>query len=372
MKTPKILIATPGLNKPMGPFVKNYIENLPFEKIVLFGGFVPYFYMGTSLRKQKITRYFLAAISLMNHKRLQKIIKKRFKKILLKEKIDCVVGDFLVTGAAVREVCEELKIPIVANVLGYEIHKKDVLESNTAIYSKLGKYNSFVIPVAKNMVPKLKNLGFSDEQIVYSPIGAKEDFFKISPSYESYQFLAIGRFAETKSPQISIKAFAKVLEKFPHAKFVFAGDGELFEECQQLIEELQLSDKIDLVGWIDQETQMKLLSESTVFIQHSVTAENGDAEGTPVAIIEASAAGLPVVSTKHGGIIDTIIDGETGFLVDEHDLDSMAEKMIFLLENPNVIKEFGQRGKEFIRANFSLDKHLNDVSQTIIKSLNSR
>lgn len=371
MKKPKILIATPGLNKPMGPFVRNYIENLPFEKTVLFGGFVPYFYMGTSLRQQKIIRYFFTVLSLMSHKRLQKIIKKRFKNILLKEKIECVVGDYLVTGAAIREVCEELNIPIVANVLGYEIHKDDVLKGNTDIYSKLAGYNSFVIPVAKNMIPKLKNLGFSDKQIIYSPIGAKEDFFKITPSYESFQFLAIGRFTDTKSPQTSIKAFAKVLEKFPQAKFVFAGHGELFDECEQLIKDLRIGDKINLVGWIDQEKQIKLFSESAVFIQHSVTAKNGDAEGTPVVIIEASAAGLPVVSTKHGGISDTIIDGQTGFLVEEHNLDSMVEKMIFLLENQNTMKEFGQKGKEFIRENFSLEKHLNDVTQTIIKSTNS-
>lgn len=371
MKKPKILIATPGLNKPMGPFVRNYIENLPFEKVVLFGGFVPYFYMGTSLRKQKITRYFFTALSLMNNKRLQKIIRKRFKKILLKEKIDCVIGDYLVTGAAVREVCEELNIPIVANVLGYEINKEDVLKGNTNNYSKLAKYKSLVIPVAKNMIPKLKNLGFRDEQIIYSPIGAKEDFFRITPSYDSYRFLAIGRFTDTKSPQTSIKAFAKILEKFPQARFVFAGHGELYDECKQLIKDLQISDKIDLVGWIDQEEQIKLFRESAIFVQHSVTANNGDAEGTPVVIIEASAAGLPVVSTKHGGIVDTIIDGQTGFLVEEHDLDSMVEKMIFLLEDQNVMKELGQKGKEFIRENFSLNKHLNDVSQTILKITNS-
>jgi len=60
MKNLKILIVTPGRNKPMGPFVRNYIEKLPFEKNVFFGGFIPYFYLGTSLRKQKIIRYYLS------------------------------------------------------------------------------------------------------------------------------------------------------------------------------------------------------------------------------------------------------------------------------------------------------------------------
>lgn len=371
MKNPKILIVTPGLNKPMGPFVRNYIDKLPFEKVVLFGGFVPYFYLNTSLRKQKLIRYLFTILSLMNQKRLEKIIKKRFKKILLKEKIDCVVADYLNTGGAVKSICEELNIPIVSNVLGYEINKKDVLDGNKENYSNLANYKSFVIPVAKNMIPKLKNFGFRDEQILYSPIGANEDFFKITPAYNAFQFLAIGRFTATKAPQISIEAFAKVLKKFPQAKMIFAGHGELIEDCKQLIENLQIGDRIELVGWINQEEQLDLLSKSSIFIQHSVTAANGDAEGTPVAIIEASAAGLPVVSTKHSGIVDTIIDGKTGFLVEEHDLDSMAEKMIFLLENQNIMKEFGQSGKEFIRQNFSLNKHLDDVTKTILKAVKS-
>lgn len=369
MKNLKILIVTPGLNKPMGPFVKNYIDKLPFEKVVLFGGFVPYFYLNTSLKRQKIVRYLFTVLSLMNQKRLEILIKKRFKKILLKERVDCVVADYLNTGAAVKSICEELNIPIVANVLGYEINKKDVVNGNTKNYESLANYNSYVIPVAKNMIPKLKNFGFEDEQIIYSPIGAKEDFFKINPAYDAYQFLAIGRFTATKAPQISIKAFAKVLQKFPQAKLVFAGDGELFEECKTLIEELQIGDRVELVGWINQEEQLELFRKSSVFIQHSVTAANGDAEGTPVVIIEASAAGLPVISTKHSGIIDTVIDGKTGFLVDEHDLDSMAEKMIVLLENQNIMREFGDSGKEFIHQNFSLKKHLDTVTQTILKAV---
>ena len=369
MKNPKILIVTPGLNKPMGPFIRNYIDKLPFEKVVLFGGFVPYFYLNTSLRKQKLTRYFFTALSLMNQQRLQKIIKKRFKKILIKENIDCVVADYLNTGGAVRSICEELNIPIVSNVLGYEINKNDVLIGNTENYTKLAHYKSFVIPVAKNMIPKLKSFGFSDDQIIYSPIGANEDFFKINPSYDAFQFLAIGRFTATKAPQITIRAFAKVLKKFPHAKLVFAGHGELLDECKKLIDDLQIGDSIDLVGWITREEQLELLSKSSIFIQHSVTAPNGDAEGTPVAIIEASAAGLPIVSTQHSGISDTIINGKTGFLVKEHDLDSMAEKMIFLLENQNIMEEFGRSGKEFILQNFSLNKHLDDVSQTILKAV---
>lgn len=370
MEKIKIAIATNGRFKPMGSFSRNYIEFLTFDKIVLFGGFLPYFYRGTSLRKQKFLRYWFTILSLKNQERLNLILKNRFKKILKNEKIDCVLAEFMNTGSAIREACEELNIPIVANVLGYEINKKEVVEANWNHYKKLANYKSTVIPVAKNMIPKLKELGFRDDQIVFSPLGAREEFFKIKPDYSSQTFIAIGRFVEMKSPLSTIKAFHKVLQKFPEAKLIFAGEGELFEETKHLVSKLKIENSVDFVGWVSPEQQLDFLSKSAVFVQHSVTTKNGDAEGTPVAILEASAAGLPIVSTKHGGIIDTVIDGETGFLVDENDWEGMGDKMIQLLENPALIKNFGEKGKEFIYKNFSMKKHIEETEKAIRKIVN--
>ncbi|MDF2933112.1 MAG: hypothetical protein K0R36_2443 [Chryseobacterium sp.] len=369
MEKIKIAIATNGRFKPMGSFSRNYIEFLPFDKIVLFGGFIPYFYMGTSLRQQKLIRYWYSFISLKNQRKLNSLIKNRFKKILRNEKIDCVLAEFMNTGSAIREACEELNIPIVTNVLGYEVHKKEIVKSNWDEYEKLAKYKSLVIPVAKNMIPKLKEFGFQDNQIIFSPLGARDEFFNINPDYHSQTFIAIGRFAEMKSPLSTIKAFHKVLQKFPKAKLIFAGEGELFEETKNLVTVLKIENSVDFPGWISQEQQMELLAKSAIFVQHSITTKIGDAEGTPVAILEASAAGLAVVSTKHGGIIDTVIDGETGFLVDENDWENMGEKMIHLLESPSLIQNFGKNGKKFIYKNFSMRKHIEEVEKAIRKAV---
>ncbi len=369
MEKIKIAIVTNGRNKPMGTFSRNYIEFLPFNKIVLFGGFIPYFYIGTSLRRQKFIRYWFSFLSLKNQKKIQTLIKKRFKKILQKEKVDCVLAEFLNTGSAVREACEELNIPIVSNVLGYEIHKKDIVEKNKNDYEKLAKYKSIVVPVAKNMIPKLKELGFSEQQIIFSPLGARDEFFEIFPDYDSQIFLAIGRFTESKSPQSTILAFSKVLKDFPKAKLIMAGAGELLPESENLVRKLKIEQNVVFAGWISPEKQIELFRHSAVFVQHSVTAKNGDAEGTPVVILEASAAGLPIVSTKHGGIIDTVIDEETGFLVHEYDIETMAEKMIFLLKNPEQMKTLGQNGKIFIKENFSMRKHIDWVSVAIEKAI---
>ena len=367
MEKIKIAIATNGRFKPMGTFSRNYIDFLPFDKIVLFGGFVPYFYLGTSLRKQQFLRYWFSFISLKNQKKINLLMKNRFKKILQREKINCVLAEFMNTGSAIREACEELNIPIVTNVLGYEINKKDVVSKNWKDYEKLANYRSIVIPVAKNMIPKLKEIGFENDQIIFSPLGARNEFFDIRPDYDTQTFLAIGRFAPMKSPLNTIKAFNLVLEKFPNAKLIFAGEGELLVDSKKLVSDLGITKAVEFPGWISPQQQLELLTKSSVFVQHSVTTSFGDAEGTPVAILEASGAGLPVVSTKHGGIIDTVINNETGFLVEENDWKEMGERMSELLNNRFLIEKMGQKGKKFIYENFSMKKHIEHTEDAIRK-----
>lgn len=298
------------------------------------------------------------------------LIKQRLKRILKKEKVDCVLAEFLYTGSAIKKVCEELNIPIVSNVLGHDINNLEFYKKYSDDYAELANYKCIVVPVAKNMIPKLKELGYKDEQIVYSPLGARDDFFSINPNYSSKTFVAVGRFVKMKSPLSTIKAFNLVLKKHPDAKLIFAGDGELYEEMLDLINELKINNSVEFCGWISQEEQIKLFAKACGFVQHSVTTAEGDAEGTPVAIIEASASGLAVVSTKHGGIVDTVIDGETGFLVEENNWNFMGQKMMYLLDNPDEIVRMGTSGKKFIHENYSMKKHAEIISGCIKKLIN--
>ena len=103
-------------------------------------------------------------------------------------------------------------------------------------------------------------------------------------------------------------------------------------------------------------------------MQHSVQPTYGDAEGTPVAILEAGAAGLPIVSTRHAGIREAVIDGETGFLVDERDIDGMAQAMIRLLNDKALCRSMGEQAREHIRTNYNIDRHLSCIDGLIEKA----
>ena len=169
-----------------------------------------------------------------------------------------------------------------------------------------------------------------------------------------------------RAPYYLILSFLRVLEEFPQARLVLAGDGSLWSTCKNLISYYGLEENVELPGVIAPVEFRSFLKESLALVQHSVTAESGDTEGTPVAILEACAAGLPVISTKHAGIPDVIQEGENGFLTYEHDVEGMAESMIKLLRTPSLAKEMGMKGRILIKEKYSLQKHIDKLNELIL------
>lgn len=360
---PKIAFLTPGRHNPMGVFRESYINNIPNIE-VFFGSDIPFFPEGTSAKKQKLLRYTLTFLSLGNDRLLQHFYKIILKRHLKRRKIKVVIAEFLTTGASVVPICKCLDLTLITNVLGHEINRRDYLEKYGDAYKRLASYKkAYIIPVSKDMIPKLERFNFKN--ITHSPIGAKPFFFEVQSDYTSDNIMAMGRFVEIKSPLSTIRAFKIVNDKLPRIRLNFVGAGELWEDAKRLAEELGISDKVNFMGPINQKRQAELFSQTAVFIQHSVTAENGDSEGTPVVIIEASASGIPIVSTKHAGIVDIVADGKTGYLVAEHDYQDMAAKIIDLLENRERLTLFGENARRLIKENYTA-RHHTDLIQKII------
>jgi colanic acid/amylovoran biosynthesis glycosyltransferase len=93
-------------------------------------------------------------------------------------------------------------------------------------------------------------------------------------------------------------------------------------------------------------------------VQHSVVASDGNSEGMPNSILEASASGLPVVATRHAGIPEVVLDGETGFLVEERDVEGMARQMARLVMEPALAEELGRAGRKRMQESFSIDSRI--------------
>ena len=130
---------------------------------------------------------------------------------------------------------------------------------------------------------------------------------------------------------------------------------------------MNIEHAVVLKGAIDHDQVAGLMQESRLFVQHSLVPKSGDSEGTPVGILEAGAAGLPVVSTAHGGIVDAVVHGKTGFLVNEGDIDSMSEYMYELLTNHELAREMGKQAREHISRNYSMEDSIKRLRGIIEK-----
>ena len=134
------------------------------------------------------------------------------------------------------------------------------------------------------------------------------------------------------------------------------GEGGLSEVLERLIEELDLKSHVRLLGRKSHEEVIRLLQDTHLLMAPSVTAKDGDQEGIPNVIKEAMAMGLPIISTRHRGIPELVEDGVSGFLVEERDVDSLANRLTYLIDHPEIWPEMGRAGRNCVQKYYDSNK----------------
>ncbi|MDB5135308.1 MAG: bshA [Mucilaginibacter sp.] len=219
-------------------------------------------------------------------------------------------------------------------VVTFSINKSDGV---TAVSEHLRK-DTFEFFEIENEIRVIPN--FID--LTRFSLKAKDHFKKaIAPSGEKI-LIHTSNFRKVKRTQDVIRIFAKVFKKIP-SKLLMVGDGEERSECEQLCRDLGVGDNVRFLG--KQDAIEEILSVSDLFLMPSQSESFG------LAALEAMACKVPVISTNAGGLPELNIEGVTGFLKDIGDVDGMAEKAIYILENETRLKTFKEnalaRAKEF-------------------------
>lgn len=291
---------------------------------------------------------------------------------LTRNRIDVILVEFGDIAHKFINPIKESGLPFIVHFHGRDATVSRIIEQ-CDFYKEIFETAEYVIAVSKRMYSDLLKLGCPEEKLIYNVYGPDDNFFNVNASYSKpKQFLSIGRFVNKKAPHFLILSFLKLLDKHPDAQLLMAGEGELKEVCEHLVNYYGIEDYVKFLGVISPELFRKILSESLALVQHSINAKNGDAEGTPLSILEAGAAGLPVISTKHAGIVDVISDGENGFLVEECNVDGMAERMLRLLEDTTLAMQMGENARKNILEKFTLDKHIHRLDELIQQAYNSK
>jgi colanic acid/amylovoran biosynthesis glycosyltransferase len=365
----KIAIVSVNANAYSESFIKAHIDLLEGEKFFLYGAYKPIYYCEKPLVLliPSLKRFFVKYILKKN------LLDYSIRYFLRKNNINVILAEYGPTGCAMMNIAKELNIPLVVHFHGYDASSVKLLNEYRDQYKQLFGFAGRIVAVSLQMQENLIKMGAKEQKVVYAPYGPASIFTDIVPDYNnSGSALFVGRFVDKKAPWLLIEIMKKVLVKGINIKLVMAGDGVLLDTCRGLVKFYGLENNIIFPGAVSHTEVKNLMAKSFCYIQHSVTTSDGETEGTPVSILEASQAGLPVISTKHAGIPDVIIHGETGFLVDEFDIDSMAEYLLILNSNRELAREMGMKAKIRISENFSLEKHISTLNNVLEEAIERR
>jgi len=260
---------------------------------------------------------------------------------------------------------------LVVAFRGFDI-SEFIQQHGDGVYHELFTAGDFFLTNCDYFRQRLLKLGCAEDKVIVHRSGLDCQRFIFNPAKVDYQpviqIVTSGRLVEKKGIEYAIRAVAKVAKIQPRIEYKIIGDGPLKQALQQLIEDLNVSNTIQLLGWKDQQEIIEILKKSHIFIAPSVTAKSGDQDAPVNVLKEAMAIGLPVISTYHGGIPELIQDNISGFLVPERDADAIAEKISYLLNNPQIWVPITQAARLQVEENYDLHK-LNDELVDIYQQL---
>lgn len=351
--SPAVLVALPGPIARTETFIAAHVAQLPY-RTTLVGGLSPEINGRPVLRLSPfcpetiwhVARGWQAGI------RGQRgpvwwLKQTAFLKLLKQLRPAAVLAEYGQTGVWMTRPCAITNTPLVVHFHGVDASQQAYLDEYAAAYRPMVAQAAAIITVSQPMKEALLALGSPPNRTHLSPCGVDTEAFSGgAPAAAAPHFLAVGRFVEKKSPHLTILAFLRGSEGCDAARLTMIGEGPLLGPCRDLVKALGAAEKVAFVGPQPPEDIRAALRSSRGFLQHSVRAADGDQEGTPVGILEAAATGLPVISTRHAGIPQAVVDGETGYLVAERDVAAMAARIGMLIEQAQLAGTLGAAARQ--------------------------
>lgn len=302
----------------------------------------------------------------------------RLFRIIRRGRFDLIHAHTSKPGFLTRVAAIGTGIPVIYQPANFAFHD-GVSKKQAAFYSVLERL------AARHLTKKIIALCDGERELArrYS-VGADDQFITIHTGIELTPFNrqfdrsavraslgidadvqlvgTVARLTEAKAPADFIRAAALVNQTNPSAHFLWVGDGALMDESLALVKSLGLENVFHFAGF--RSDIPDVLNALDVFVLSSHW------EGFPLALLEAMAARLPVISTRVMGATEAVLDGETGFLVPIGDVPSLAEAINKLIGSSQQARMFGERGRLRVETDFPYSKmvaRIEDLYETIYR-----
>ncbi|HAW4231762.1 colanic acid biosynthesis glycosyltransferase WcaL [Escherichia coli] len=261
-----------------------------------------------------------------------------------------------VTAAKLREL-GVIRGKIATIFHGIDISSREVLNHYTPEYQQLFRRGDLMLPISELWAGRLQKMGCPREKIAVSRMGV--DMTRFSPRpvkapATPLEIISVARLTEKKGLHVAIEACRQLKEQGVAFRYRILGIGPWERRLRTLIEQYQLEDVVEMPGFKPSHEVKAMLDDADVFLLPSVTGADGDMEGIPVALMEAMAVGIPVVSTLHSGIPELVEADKSGWLVPENDARALAQRLaVFSQLDTDELAPVVKRAREKVEHDFN-------------------
>lgn len=357
-----VCMVTPAPIAASETFLRAHQERLPANVIPAWGVDMPFVAGRPALDYSIPRRIARRAMTVLLRRGSCWNMTAGYASIFRRARASVVLAEYGFMGVHVLEAVRRTGTPLVVHFHGIDAYARGVLDEFREGYRAMFQEAAAVIAVSQAMRTQLLALGAPEAKLHLNWYGVDCSYFTpADPGAQGPVFLGVGRFVEKKAPYLTLLAFSHVHRAFPEARLRMVGEGPLLGLCRNLAAALRIEDAVAFLGAQSHAVVREEMRKARCFVQHSLVAPDGDSEGTPVAILEALACGLPVVATRHAGICDSIVHEKTGFLVDERDVEGMAAAMLRIAQESELARAWGAAGRERIEQCFSMEQSIHGL-----------
>jgi len=297
---------------------------------------------------------------------------------LVKDKPCLIHAHFGPSGYSFLRFKSMFKLPLITTFYGFDLSKLPHQNSKWKLrYRKLFKEGDCFLVEGHHMKSHAMELGCSEEKIIVQHLGVDLNQIKFLPrrpeASDRIGVLIAGRFREKKGIPYGIEAFGRLRRAYPQLQLdlTIIGDsnGAPEEEKEKekiltTIKKHRLNHYVRMMGYQPHSVFLREVERHHIFLSPSVHASNGDSEGgVPVSLIEASASGMPILSTNHCDIPEVIVDGQSGCLVPERDVRALTEGLEFLVSNPHMWERMGEEARQHIEKHYNIARQIDRLEE---------
>lgn len=287
-----------------------------------------------------------------------------YRNIVFDLKPDLIHAHFGFDGYKLIKIAKDSGIPLIVSFYGSDVSRLPTEFNWKRRYRKLAKSASHFIAASGFMKSQLIALGFPEDSISIIRFGLDLEKHRFDgENRPPLRLILAGRLVEKKGFEFALRAIAASRNHGHNWKANLYGDGPLLESLKNLTKELGLNGSVQFHGFQPVETILDALRSHTLMLAPSVTASDGDMEGLPNTILEAMAAGTPVITTRHAAIPEAIIHEKSGFLAEERDTKELGLILNQIANGEIDLNKIRRIARKNIEEQYSIDNMVQNVER---------